>query len=199
MRKFVILATLLLPGYLLAQPITGPELAKAAIGLTEQHVVYDPGYYSIPYPNGDVPEGRGVCTDVVIRAYRKLGVDLQQKVHEDMKANFSVYPDRWGSTRPDPNIDHRRVPNLMKYFSRWGQELSVAANLKLYAPGDVVCWDLGNGILHIGILSAERNRAGRLMVVHNIGSGQVMEDVLLHWPIIGHYRYGGKRKPRTTE
>jgi uncharacterized protein YijF (DUF1287 family) len=118
------------------------RLSKAAIELTKDDVTYDPSYYSISYPNGDVPAGRGVCTDVVIRAYRKLGIDLQTEVHEDMKAHFGLYPKIWGMKSTDKNIDHRRVPNLMVFFKRKGKVKSMTQNAADYIPGDIVCWNL---------------------------------------------------------
>jgi uncharacterized protein YijF (DUF1287 family) len=175
-----------------AQTDFGLKLSDAAIELTKDHVVYDPSYFTIGYPNGDVPSGKGVCTDVVIRAYRKLGIDLQQKVHEDMKGNFSNYPQRWKLTKPDKNIDHRRVPNLMTFFSRFGEELSITQTPADYEPGDIVCWNLGGAITHIGIVVNKKSADGRrFLIVHNIGGGQVMEDVLFAYKIIGHYRYKG--------
>ncbi|WP_421753783.1 DUF1287 domain-containing protein [Croceimicrobium sp.] len=168
------------------------QLSKAALELTEDEVIYDPSYFRIPYPNGDVPADRGVCTDVVIRAYRKLGVDLQKLVHEDMLANFKHYPQNWQLKAPDSNIDHRRVPNLMKFFSRKGQTLSLSKSPKDYKAGDIVCWDLGNGILHIGLVVDRLSADGNPMIVHNIGSGQVLADCLFQFRIIGHYRYPPK-------
>lgn len=167
------------------------RLADSALVLTRQKVQYDASYFRIAYPNGDVPADRGVCTDVVIRAYRKLGIDLQKEVHEDMKAAFSQYPANWGLTTPDPNIDHRRVPNLMTFFKRHGSVVPVSADADDYRPGDVVCWNLGGGINHIGIVSKKRSSDGqRPMIVHNIGGGQVLEDCLFEFKVIGHYRYG---------
>ncbi len=169
------------------------KLVSAALSLTEQEVVYDPGYYAIAYPNGDIPAGRGVCTDVVIRAYRYLAIDLQKEVHEDMLAHFEIYPDIWGLKQPDANIDHRRVPNLMKYFERHGSEIPITNSPADYHAGDVVCWNLGGAITHIGILVQSRSTDGlRPMVVHNIGRGQVLEDCLFDYRIIGHYIYQGK-------
>lgn len=169
------------------------RLSDAAISLTKQRVIYDPGYVKLDYPNGDVPADRGVCTDVVIRAYRKLGIDLQKEVHEDIKANFSLYPNqkRWGLTKPDKNIDHRRVPNLMVFFKRKGIEKPISTQAKDYLPGDIVCWDLGGGITHIGIVINKKSADGlRYLIVHNIGAGQVEEDCLFsYYKIIGHYRY----------
>lgn len=169
------------------------ELAAAALLLTEQEVVYDPAYYAIDYPKGDVPAGRGVCSDVIIRAYRYLDIDLQKEVHEDMLAHFGLYPDIWELTRPDANIDHRRVPNLMKYFERHGREMPKTNNATDYLAGDIVCWNLGGAITHIGILVDQRSPDGlRPKVVHNIGMGQVLEDCLFDYRIIGHYIYQGK-------
>lgn len=166
------------------------ELAKAALSLTHDQVTYDPAYFSIPYPMGDVPSDKGVCTDVVIRAYRKTGIDLQRLVHEDMKKNFDQYPKNWGLSRPDPNIDHRRVPNLMKFFERFGKVKTKSSDPQDYLPGDIVCWNLGGGVKHIGIVVETRTENGRRpMIVHNIGTGQVMEDFLFTYPIIGHYSF----------
>ncbi|WP_430814454.1 DUF1287 domain-containing protein [Carboxylicivirga sp. RSCT41] len=169
------------------------QLADSALLLTQQEVIYDPSYYRLDYPNGDVPANRGVCTDVIIRAYRKFGIDLQQLVHEDMRDHFSLYPDNWGLTRPDKNIDHRRVPNLMVFFSRFGNVLPISSQAGNYLPGDIVCWDLGHGLTHIGIVVRRKSRDGRRhQIVHNIGAGQVLEDCLFDYKIIGHYRYGKK-------
>lgn len=166
------------------------RLSKAALELTKQKVTYDPSYFRIPYPNGDVPADKGVCTDVIIRAYRKLGIDLQKEVHEDIKANFSKYPRKWGLTKPDRNIDHRRVPNLMVFFTRHGNKLPVTTAARDYLPGEIVCWDLGGGITHIGIVVNKKSADGeKYLIVHNIGAGQVMEDCLFKFKITGHYRY----------
>lgn len=166
------------------------RLADSALVLTKQKVKYDPSYFKINYPNGDVPADKGVCTDVVIRAYRKLGIDLQKEVHEDMKANFDKYPKNWGLTKPDKNIDHRRVPNLMTFFTRKGTVKKISQDPADYVPGDIVCWNLGGGITHIGIVVKNKSADGkRHMVVHNIGAGQVLEDCLFTYKIIGHYQY----------
>lgn len=166
------------------------KLVVAAIALTHDRVAYDPQYFSIAYPNGDVPPGKGVCTDVIIRAYRKVDIDLQKEVHEDMKSNFNKYPPLWGLKTTDKNIDHRRVPNLMKYFERQGSSLPVTAKPQDYQPGDIVCWNLGGAITHIGIVVNKKSGDGlRYKVVHNIGAGQVMEDMLFDYKIIGHYRF----------
>lgn len=166
------------------------RLSAAALEITKDRVIYDPAYYSIPYPDGDVPAGRGVCTDVVIRTYRKLGIDLQKEVHQDMKANFGSYPKKWRMKRPDTNIDHRRVPNLQKFFTRKGKTLAVSDNSEDYKPGDIVTWKLPNGLDHIGIVVNKRAKDGkRYLIVHNIGGGQVVEDCLFAWKITGHYQY----------
>ena len=165
-------------------------MADSSLTLTKQDVVYDPSYFRLDYPNGDVPPNKGVCTDVVIRAYRKLGIDLQKVVHEDMVANFDQYPKIWGLSKPDKNIDHRRVPNLMTFFTRHGATLPITENPADYMPGDVVCWNLGGGLTHIGIVSNKRSPTGnRPLIIHNIGRGQVLEDMLFDYAIIGHYRF----------
>jgi uncharacterized protein YijF (DUF1287 family) len=167
------------------------KLSNAAISLTKNAVIYDPAYFKIAYPMGDVPVGKGVCTDVVIRAYRKLNIDLQRLVHEDMVLHFNIYPKRWGLKKTDTNIDHRRVPNLMVFFNRFGRSLPRTLVPTDYHTGDIVCWDLGGGTTHIGIVIENRSKDGkRHLIVHNIGGGQVMEDCLFNWKIIGHYRYG---------
>lgn len=166
------------------------ELAKAAEQRTTFSVTYDPSYVELDYPGGDVPPDKGVCTDVIIRSYRKLGIDLQVKVHEDMKNNFDVYPKIWGLKQPNPNIDHRRVPNLMVFFKRHGTVLPKSENPDDYAPGDIVTWNLFAGTTHIGIVSTmKENSNKRYKVVHNIGSGPELEDVLFNWEITGHFRY----------
>ncbi|MEQ4706261.1 DUF1287 domain-containing protein [Providencia huaxiensis] len=155
-------------------------------------VIYDPSYRQISYPNGDVPEHYGVCSDVVIRSYRKMGVDLQKLVHEDMKANFRQYPSQriWGLRKPDTNIDHRRVPNLEAFFSRKGKNKSISKNASDYIPGDIVSWRLGNGRPHIGVVTSIKSSSTQnYLVMHNIGYGQVAEDILFRWDIVGHYSY----------
>ncbi|GAA0334260.1 DUF1287 domain-containing protein [Morganella psychrotolerans] len=167
------------------------KLSRAAQQL-DSLVLYDSAYEKIAYPGGDVSPRRGVCSDVVIRSYRKIGIDLQQEVHEDMKANFSRYPSRklWGLTRTDTNIDHRRVPNLAVFFSRKGESKPVTQQATDYVPGDIVTWQLNNGRPHIGIVIDKKSQlSGRPLVMHNIGGGQVSEDVLFSWKITGHYRY----------
>ena len=175
---------------LLAQSPQALKLSDAGISIINSRIVYDPAYVSIAYPNGDVPAGTGVCTDVVIRAYRKLGIDLQKEVHEDMKANFKLYPKNWGRKSTDRNIDHRRVPNLMVFFGRKGTKKPMAKNAADYLPGDIVCWDLNGKQLHIGLVINKKSADGkRYLLVHNIGGGQVAEDILFAWKIIGHYTY----------
>ncbi|MCC6411916.1 MAG: DUF1287 domain-containing protein [Saprospiraceae bacterium] len=174
-----------------AQTPFATRLSNAAIELTKQEVVYDPSYFVLKYPGGDVPADRGVCTDVIIRAYRKLDIDLQKDVHEDMRAHFNLYPKIWGLKKPDKNIDHRRVPNLMVLFSRHGKTKTITTNPKDYIPGDIVCWNLGGNTTHIGLVVDKKSADGkRNMIVHNIGAGQVLEDCLFEHKIIGHYQYG---------
>ncbi len=177
---------------LAAQTIFASQLADAALTLTKQKVQYDGSYFELSYPNGDVPANKGVCTDVIIRAYRKVGIDLQKQVHEDMAANFAKYPKKWGLKKTDKNIDHRRVPNLMTFFARKGASKAITADPKDYLAGDVVCWLLNGNLTHIGIVSNQKTVDGqRLFIVHNISAGQVLEDCLFRFKMIGHYRYGG--------
>jgi uncharacterized protein YijF (DUF1287 family) len=176
-----------------AQPDSGIALSDAALKIQNPLILYRSGYTKIPYPNGDVPESYGVCSDVVIRAYREVGVDLQQLVHEDMRKNFDKYPKLWGLTNPDPNIDHRRVPNLRVFFSRKGTVLPSSRNPDDYKPGDIVTWNLRNkgSLPHIGIVTDQRSADGkRPKIVHNIGYGQNLDDMLFDYKITGHYRYG---------
>ncbi len=169
----------------------GDDLAKAAFERTKSKVTYDPAYVKIPYPNGDVDPSRGVCTDVVIRSYRKLGIDLQKLVHEDMRNNFARYPAKFGLKKPDRNIDHRRVPNLEVFFTRAGARLNATSDPRDYLPGDLVTWELSPGVTHIGIVSDHKAHplTSRRQIIHNIGAGEVMEDVLFDWKILGHFRY----------
>ncbi|MCB0496911.1 MAG: DUF1287 domain-containing protein [Cyclobacteriaceae bacterium] len=190
MKNFLL--TLLIVGNTLcyAQTNFQDKLSDAALELTQQHVTYDPSYFSISYPNGDVPADKGVCTDVVIRAYRKLNIDLQKEVHEDMKANFSIYPNLWRLSATDKNIDHRRVPNLMKFFERKGTVKPISQKAEDYQPGDIVCWNLGGAITHIGLVVNRRSTDNqRYLIVHNIGGGQVLADCLFDYKIIGHYSF----------
>lgn len=188
--KIAFLALTLLFFYCNAQSSFYTRLSDSAIKLILQKVNYDPTYFSIKYPNGDVPADKGVCTDVIIRAYRKLGIDLQKEVHEDMTNNFKLYPKNWGMSKTDKNIDHRRVPNLMVFFSRFGKVKLNSLNAIDYQPGDIVCWNLGGAITHIGLVVKQKSIDGkRHLIVHNIGAGQVLEDCLFKYKIIGHYNY----------
>jgi uncharacterized protein YijF (DUF1287 family) len=167
-------------------------LLKTAQERTETSVRYDGSYVGLSYPNGDVNTHTGVCTDLVIRAYRGMGIDLQQKVHEDMRENFALYPSKriWGLSRPDSNIDHRRVPNLQTYFTRYGQTLAISQNAADYKAGDIVTWMLTGNLPHIGIVANERSNDGlRPLIFHNIGLGPVLDDSLFEFAITGHYRY----------
>lgn len=197
MKKLIILTLLVIPvlasAYRQGEPHDfSKKLSKAAIERTTHNVRYDGSYRKINYPNGDVPDNVGVCTDVVIRSYRKLGIDLQKDTHEDMKENFDLYPKLWGLSRPDPNIDHRRVPNLQTLFKRKGIMLPVSNNPDDYVAGDIVSWMLPGNLPHIGIVIDTRSGDGsRPLIVHNIGSGPVIEDILFEYKITGHYRYYG--------
>lgn len=192
MRYFFIffLACFFLAVDLNAQDNFFEQLADSAITLADDQVTYDPAYFSMDYPNGDVPANKGVCTDVIIRAYRKLNIDLQREVHQDMASNFDTYPKIWGLKRTDKNIDHRRVPNLMVFFERFGTVLPKTQKATDYKPGDIVCWNLGGAVTHIGIVLKKKNQQGtRNLIIHNIGAGQVVQDCLFDYKIIGHYRY----------
>lgn len=195
------LFTLSLSGFQQAKPSTPvsreeftDKLVAAAIERTSHSVKYVSAYVHLDYPGGDVPADTGVCSDEIIRAYRAVGVDLQKEVHEDMVKSWSEYPhrSRWRQTRPDTSIDHRRVPNLMVFFSRKGEQLPITERAGDYSPGDIVTWDLGGDVPHIGIVvNVKSSETGHPLIVHNIGSGPKMEDVLFRWKITGHYRYFG--------
>jgi uncharacterized protein YijF (DUF1287 family) len=204
MLRFLLMASLLVapvaagcddshPALEHPRPVLSPLVRKVVDSAREQTRVttsYDPSYVRLAYPNGDVPLSTGVCSDVVVRAFRAAGVDLQRAVHEDMARHFAAYPKRWGLARPDTNIDHRRVPNLMVYYQRAGKVVPVTTEAADYRPGDVVAWDLGGGVPHVGIVCDEADpAAGRYAVVHNIGEGARLEDVLFAWRVTGHYRY----------
>ena len=166
------------------------KLSDAAISIINDKVTYDPTYLQIKYPYGDIPKDKGVCTDVVIRSYRKLGIDLQKEVHEDMAKNFSKYPKIWGLKSTDTNIDHRRVPNLEVFFTRFGKKLPVTQNAQDYKTGDIVTWMINDKLPHIGIVTNRKSADNkRLLLVHNVGRGQVLEDCLFSYPITGHYQY----------
>ena len=168
------------------------QLSDAAIERTSHVVIYDGSYHKIDYPGGDVPARYGVCTDVVIRSYRKLGIDLQKEVHEDRKAYFSKYPDNWGLKTPDKNIDHRRVPNLQAFFARKGETLQKSNNPDDYILSDIITWRLPNNLPHIGIVVDDLSVDGkRPMIVHNIAFGPKMNDILFKYTITGHYHFYG--------
>ena len=186
MKKLICFA-LLTSSITLAQT----TLVEAAKERLKYFVIYDGSYHSIPYPNGDIDKNRGVCSDVVIRSYRTLGKDLQQLVHEDMKENFDAYPKTWGLKKPDSNIDHRRVPNLEIFFKRHGKTLKISNKPSDYQPGDIVSWRLDNNLPHIGIVSDEPSESNpnRYKIIHNIGLGPQLNDMLFDFKIVGHYRY----------
>jgi len=167
------------------------KLVAAAKQRLNHFVIYDGSYQSIAYPNGDIEKSKGVCTDVVIRSYRTLGIDLQKLVHEDMQSNFSLYPNIWGLSKPDSNIDHRRVPNLEMFFKRNGQSLPVTKNAKDYKPGDLVTWRLDDNLPHIGIVSnvLSTGHSNRYQIIHNIGLGPQQQDMLFNYEIVGHFRF----------
>ena len=169
----------------------GELLALAALERTSHHVTYDGAYRRIPYPMGDVPDDRGVCSDVVVRSYRAIGIDLQVLIHEDMRDHFSAYPALWGLSRTDTNIDHRRVPNIRRFLEREGAHLPVSRAADDFLPGDVVTWNLvtAGSLPHTGIVSSGISTDGVPLIVHNIGSGPKLEDVLFAYEITGHYRY----------
>lgn len=168
------------------------RLVTAAIERTRHTVNYDGRYLKLEYPNGDVPDNIGVCTDVIIRAYRQLDIDLQKDIHEDMQANFGDYPKLWGLKTTDKNIDHRRVPNLQTLFKRKGKVLAVSTDGSKYQAGELVTWMLAGNLPHIGIVTDKKSSDGkRPLIVHNIGAGPKLEDILFKYPITGHYYYKG--------
>jgi uncharacterized protein len=181
------------PIYKPLPPNSPPELKQLIEGAVAQTRVtrnYDPSYVKLSYPGGDVPEETGVCSDVVVRAFRKIGIDLQKEVHEDMVREFASYPQKWGLHAPDSNIDHRRVPNLMTYFARTNKAVPITSSAADYLPGDIVTWKLNEGTDHIGLVTDLWSESEhRCLIVHNIGAGAQVDDVLFAWPITGHYRY----------
>jgi len=191
MHKLIVLTVCFLTT--LANADTFEKALVAAAHTRTQHAVrYDGAYVAIDYPGGDVPKNTGVCTDVIVRSYREIGTDLQQLVHEDMAANFGNYPSKriWGLTKPDSNIDHRRVPNLQAFFRRHGVILKVSKHPSDYQPGHLVTWMLAGNLPHIGIVSDQVNAdTNTPLIVHNIGRGPVLEDILFRYPITGHYAY----------
>lgn len=190
MRARWLVLLLALAGTARAEPAEVARILAAAHAQVGVTLHYDGRYQRLDYPGGDVPADRGVCTDVVIRALRAAGLDLQQAIHEDMRRDFAAYPALWGLARPDRNIDHRRVPNVETWARRAGHALPVSTDPAAYRPGDLVSWRLPNGLPHIGLVSDRRagDGSGRWLVVHNIGAGTRVEDVLLAWPPVGHFR-----------
>jgi len=175
---------------LIGSQVSANDLVSAANERLNHFIIYDGSYQKIDYPNGDVDQNKGVCTDVIIRSYRTLGIDLQQLVHEDMRTNFDSYPTIWGLSKPDSNIDHRRVPNLETYFSRFGTVLPISDKADDYQPGDLVTWRLkGSGLPHIGIVSDKKANSGNYKVVHNIGLGPQINDMMFDHKINGHFRF----------
>ena len=191
-------STILISEKQVISPIENPnsfaeKLSNAAIQIIDKDVVYTPDYVKLKYPNGDVPTKTGVCTDVIIRAYRKLNIDLQKEVHEDMVANFTKYPNlkKWGLKTTDKNIDHRRVPNLEVFFGRKGKTLLITQNANDYKTGEIVTWMINDKLPHIGIITHLKSKDGkRNLIVHNVGNGQVLEDCLFSYTIVGHFQYG---------
>lgn len=193
---YITFVTLITTKTLIADPAFANDkdffnaLIESAIKRTQHQITYDGSYRKIAYPMGDVPNNIGVCTDVIIRSYRSLGIDLQQLVHEDMKQHFSDYPNQWGLKKPDTNIDHRRVPNLQTFFSRHGVRLTVSENAGDYQSGDLVTWMLPGNLPHIGIVTHLKSQDNkRPLIVHNIGRGTTLEDMLFEYKITGHYRF----------
>lgn len=179
-----LLSSISLPAWaIVAQQLVND--ARTQIGKT---ISYDPAYTQLRYPMGDVPLSKGVCTDVVIRALRHQGMDLQELIHKDMKTNFSAYPKKWGLKAPDKNIDHRRVPNIATYFKRQGYAVKSTYKPQEFRAGDIVTWDLGKGLVHIGIVSDKKTLTGIPLIIHNIGQGTKEENILYSFKITGHYR-----------
>jgi uncharacterized protein YijF (DUF1287 family) len=186
----LIAALLLMAGPAVADDLPAPlrKILQSAYDQVGTTLLYDPSYQAIAFPGGDVPLDRGVCTDVIVRAYRSVGIDLQLLVNQDMRQAFRSYPRLWGLSRPDSNIDHRRVQNLAVFFTRHGQVLPISTDARSYLPGDIVTWRLPAGQPHIGLVS-DRDQDGHPLIVHNIGGGAKMEDILFAFQIIGHYRF----------
>lgn len=191
---------LILPLVLATSAFAGSEPSRLTAAARDQvgvTVTYDPAYVALPFPGGDLPRDRGVCTDVVIRALRDgWGIDLQLAVNRDMKRNFSAYPQFWGLTATDRNIDHRRVPNLATLFARIGAEVPLDEGPAPYLPGDIVTWKLPGNLDHIGIVSDRRTAEGVPLILHNIGRGAQEEDILFAYPMTGHYRIGADEADR---
>ncbi len=171
-------------------PVPGNHLAAAAIGFSREPVLYDNTYYKISYPNGDIPAGKGNAADVIIRCFRRMGIDLQKDVHEDMTADFRAYPQLWDALAPDPSIDHRRVANLVRFFERKGASLPVTRDASRYQPGDIVVWSLANAEMHIGlVVPGPGDKQLQPWVVHHMEKTPVWADELFVFQIIGHYRH----------
>jgi uncharacterized protein YijF (DUF1287 family) len=188
----VLAASFVLAGACLANTTPAQQFIRAAAALENRDVGFDRGYRRIAYPMGDVPANVGVCADVVVRAYRGIGIDLQQLVHEDMKRHYSLYPNIWGLAGPDANIDHRRVLNLRAFFAHHAKVLTITNDPKDYRPGDLVTWNLDprGSTPHIGIVMPKRSADGkRLLILQNMGRGQIYQDLLFAYKITGHYRY----------
>jgi hypothetical protein len=187
--RWVLCVVFVLFAALPARADSAHDLVAAARAQVGETLIYDPSYQAIAYPMGDVPRWRGVCSDVVVRAFRGIGIDLQREVHRDMARHFAAYPQDWGLSKPDANIDHRRVPNLATWFRRQGHARDVSPDPGDYQPGDVVAWVLDNGRPHVGIVSDRRSSDGaRPLIIHNIGWGAQEEDVLFDYRITGHFR-----------
>lgn len=196
MRRLGLILSLALaaPVHAGSEPSRLTAAARDQVGVT---VTYDPSYVRLAFPGGDLPRDRGVCTDVVIRALRDgWGIDLQLAVNRDMSTDFGAYPALWGLTRPDRNIDHRRVPNLQALFARIGAEVPLQDGPAPYLPGDIVTWTLPGNLDHIGIVSDRLGPDGTPLVLHNIGRGAQEEDILFAYPMTGHYRIGADQAAR---
>ena len=172
---------------------SGQRLAAAALRRTLEDITFDPAYYRIAYPMGDIPPGKGAAADVIIRSLRAIEVDLQVDVHEDINENFRLYPQLWNAMGPDKNIDHRRIANLQRFFERKGETLSTAREADQYLPGDIVIWSLSNADKHIGIVvPGPGEHMSEPWVVHNIGAGVKWENILFDYKIEAHFRYPSK-------
>ena len=197
MRSLALILCLTLALPVSAAGVVPSRLAEAARDQVGVTVIYDPAYVSLEFPGGDIPRDRGVCTDVIVRALRDAwGVDLQVAVNRDMREDFRAYPAFWGLSRPDRNIDHRRVPNLQTLFARIGAEVPLADGPAPYLPGDIVTWTLPGNLPHIGIVSDRRAEDGTPLILHNIGSGAREENILFAYPMTGHYRIGADAAAR---
>jgi uncharacterized protein YijF (DUF1287 family) len=200
MRRLRCLLVVLASVVLVDPALAGSEpsrLAKAARDQVGVTVTYDPSYSRLEFPGGDLPRDRGVCTDVVIRALRDgWGIDLQLAVNRDMTADFAAYPRLWGLAAPDRNIDHRRVPNLQRLFTRIGAEVPLSDGPAPYLPGDIITWTLPGNFAHMGIVSDQLGPDGTPFILHNIGAGAQEENILFSYPMTGHYRIGADQAAR---